>query len=431
MRAAPLVALAGLALATSSASADTGTLSGKLTDGKAPPAAVGRAYMRAVDVRDGRILGATTVGARGAWKLTVDPGWYVLTASVVRTDKPVVSAIAPVQRVLAGRTTRTVVSLKRTKTPRAKKKRRSGRRAARAATVQSPPFGVQQFTASGPNAVLGRGLAEMLVTAFTGATSGDCGAQQVEVMRRGDILRELALSNSGLVDPSSRIPSGHLIDPAYYVEGHVDTTATTTSWSLQIVDAHTGNAIGGDSGTANGAEIFDAPNGIAQRLLDQICGGDYQVTIDINAQILIAPYFGFGEMIAVVPVKPVTTALPTTSWTGRADVVFKGVNYGGVSGCDVLATPHTGYAQVEIKPSSAPGQIEAHWGGEVQTGTSLDCQGEVIPDGVPPIQPYLATEPSTLIMPASGGTQSVSGALGGGWLNNGTVTVTRFPHGTL
>ena len=428
MRAAPLLALAGLALVAPPAVAAPGSLSGKLTDGKTPSAATGRAFVRAIDVRTGRVAEAAQVGSGGAWKLAVDPGWYVLTASVVRADKPLVSAIAPVERVRSGRTTRTAVSLKRTKTPPAKKRKRR-RSGARAAATQTAPVGVRAFTGTGPNPQLGRGLAEMLSSELTNTSSGDCEAQQVEVMRRSDILRELALANSGLVAPGSRIPAGNLIDPAYYIQGTVDTTATTTSWSLEIVDASTGKAVGGDSGTANGADIFDAPAEIAQRLLDQLCGGDYQVTIEINAQILIPPYTGFGLMTATVPVKP-ATGTPPTLRMGQANVVIGALSYGGVPGCDVVPGPHTGYAKVEIKPSSTPGQIEVTWGGETQQSTNLICPGAQITNGVPPIQPFQGTVPTVLILPAAGGTQSVGGGLGA-WVNNGTVTVTRFPHGTL
>ena len=429
MRAAPLVALAGLALVAPSAGAAPGSLSGKLTDGKAPPAAIGRAFVRAIDVRDGSVVEAATVGPSGAWRLAVDPGWYVLTASVVRTDKPVLSAIAPVERVRSGRTTRTSVSLKRTKTPRAKKRKRRG---ARAAVTHTAPFGVRAFTATGPNTQLGRGLAEMLVSELANTSSGDCEPEQVEVIRRGDVLRELALANSGQVAPGSRIPAGNLVDAAYYIQGTVDTTATTTSWSLEIVDATTGNAIGGDSGTANGADIFNAPGGIAQRLVDQLCGSDYQVTIAINGQILIPPYVGFGLMTASVPVKPLPVPTPPTLWMGQSGVVFNGLNYGGVPGCEVIPGPHTGYAKVEIKPSTAPGVIEVTWGGETNTSTDLICPGApAIANGVPPIQPFQGTVPTLLIFPATGGTQSVGGGLGGAWVNNGTVTVTRFPRGTL
>ena len=434
MRPGPALALVGLALVTSQASAaDTGTLSGKLTDGK-PPAAAGRAVVRAINASDGRIAGATEAGPSGAWKLALDPGRYVLTAAVVQTGKPVVSAIAPLQTVRSGRTTKAPISLKRTKTPKAKKKKRKARKGARAAATMTAPVGVRAFTGSGPNAQLGRGLAEMVITELTTARSGDCEADQVELIRRQDILKEIALANSNLVAPGSRIPAGHLVDPTYVVQGTVDTTSTTTSWDLQIVDAQ-GNSIGGDSGTANGLDILDAAEGIAQRLLDQLCGSDYQVLVNIQATIVIAPYSGIGTMTADVPVKDVSGAKPPTLWQGQAPAVFSALSYGGVPGCDVLAGPHGGTIKVEIRKSATPGQIEVQWGGPINDATTLVCpNAPPIPNGVPPIEPLLGTKPGFLILPESGGTQSVSGGAGtagGAWSNSGTVTVIRVPKGTV
>jgi hypothetical protein len=382
-------------------------------------------------VTDGRVLAATAVPRSGGWKLSLDPGYYVLSASTVTSTKTV-DAIAPVQRVRDGRTTRTTVSLKRTKTPRATKKKKKKRRSARSAATPSAAVGVRPFTGSDPN--LGRGIANMVIGELTNARSGDCTATVVEVEHRGDILKEIALGNSGAVAPGSRIPSGNLIDPAVYVQGTVNNTGSTTTWDLEIVDAATGASIGGASGTANGTDIFDAPAGIAQRLLDQICGPDYQVTIEINAMVVANSYVGTGLMTAVVPVRAQQGPGVPTTWTGRENVVFGALSYGGVPQCSVIPDPHTGYARVEIHRSTAPDTIEVTWGGETFAGTQLVCPEVTIPNGVPPIQPYQGTGPTLLFFPASGGSQQVAGGLGGagaGWTNTGTVTVTRLPHGTL
>jgi hypothetical protein len=420
-----------LSIVTPSALADPGTLSGKLADGKLPSAAAGRAVVRAIRVTDGRVLGATAVPRSGAWKLNLDPGYYVLSASTVMSSKTI-DAIAPVQRVRDSRTTRTTVSLKRTKTPRATKKKKR-RRSARSAATQSAAVGVRPFTGSDPD--LGRGLANMVIGELANARSGDCTATVVEVEHRADVQREIALANSGLVAPNSRVPSGNLIDPAIYVQGTVDHNGATTTWTLDIVDASTGNRIGGDSGTANGTAIFDAPAGIAQRLLDQICGGDYQVIVEINTMILAGTLNASGLMNAVVKARPVAGTEPPTTWTGQENFTINGMSYNtGVPECSVRAAPPTGYVRVEIKRSSTPGMIEVTWGGETFGTADMVCLtngGPVaVPGSAPPLMPFMLTVPTLIILPESGGTQSVSGGAGG-YVNNGTVTVTRLPRGTL
>ena len=420
-----------LTIFTPSAIAETGTLSGKLADGKLPSATAGRAIVRAIRVTDGRVLAAAAVPLSGGWKLSLDPGYYVLSASTVTATKTV-DAIAPVQRVRESRTTRTTVSLKRTKTPRAKKKKKR-RRSARSAATPSAAVGVKPF--SGSDADLGRGIANMVIEELTNARSGDCAATVVEVEHRADVLKEIALANSGLVAPGSRVPSGHLIDPAVYIQGTVDHNGSTTSWNLDIVDAATGDRIGGDSGTANGTDIFNAPAGIAQRLLDQICGGDYQVVVDINAMVVAGSLVGTGLANTVVKARPVAGAEPPSAWAGQEDFTIQGMSYNtGVPECSVSAAPPTGHVNVEIKRSSTPGMIELTWGGQTFGTADMVCLtngGPVaVPGSAPPLLPFMLIAPTVIILPESGGTQSVSGGAGG-YINNGTVTVTRFPRGTL
>ena len=420
-----------LTIFTPSAIAETGTLSGKLADGKLPSATAGRAIVRAIRVTDGRVLAAAAVPLSGGWKLSLDPGYYVLSASTVTATKTV-DAIAPVQRVRESRTTRTTVSLKRTKTPRAKKKKKR-RRSARSAATPSAAVGVKPF--SGSDADLGRGIANMVIEELTNARSGDCAATVVEVEHRADVLKEIALANSGLVAPGSRVPSGHLIDPAVYIQGTVDHNGSTTSWNLDIVDAATGDRIGGDSGTANGTDIFNAPAGIAQRLLDQICGGDYQVVVDINAMVVAGSLVGTGLANTVVKARPVAGAEPPSAWAGQEDFTIQAMSYNtGVPECSVSAAPPTGHVNVEIKRSSTPGMIELTWGGQTFGTADMVCLtngGPVaVPGSAPPLLPFMLIAPTVIILPESGGTQSVSGGAGG-YINNGTVTVTRFPRGTL
>src|SRR3954452_23103923 len=432
----PRFALASLvaciSFTASAAAAGTGTLSGKLADGKLPSAANGRAYVSAIHLPDGQIEGAIAAGRSGAWKLPLGAGSYVVTASVVRLDKKVVSAIAPVQSVRTGRTTRTRVSLKRTKTPRIKRPRRRG---ARAAATASAPVGVLSFTGTGPNAQLGPGLAQMLTTELVNTSSGNCEPTVIEMMRRADVLREIALANSGLTDPSSRIPTGNLIDPAYLIKGTVNTTATTTSWNLSLVDANSGAQVGADSGTANGADVFDAASGIAQRLADQLCGSDYQVIIDLNAMVVADTLVGTGLVKAIIPTHALPGTEPPTTWMGQTNITVVPSYSGGPPQCVVAATPLIGYLKVDINKSRTPGLIEVIWSGTASGTADFTCTADdgtvlALPGSAPPLLPFAGTAPTLVILPETGGSQSLSGG-GGGLINNGTITVTRLPRGTL
>lgn len=255
------IALVGLAAAlvipVAPASADTGTLSGKLADGKLPAASAGRAYVRAISVPEGRVVGGTAVPRSGAWTLKLPPGAYVLTASVV-TRTSALDAMAPVQWVREGRTTRTRVSLERKRAPAVKPHRRKAARAA----ATSAAIGIGPFSGTGPNAQLGKGLADMLITEMSDAQSGDCKAQVVEVEHRADVLREIALSNSNLAAPGSSLRSDRLIDPVVSVRGTVPTLLIfPTSGGTQSVAGGLGSVAAGWTNTGT-VTVTRLPRGV-------------------------------------------------------------------------------------------------------------------------------------------------------------------------
>src|SRR5438105_4485876 len=114
----PLVAVtvaAGcLLLPLHPAHAGTGTLTGRITDGKLPPASKAHTDVRAVHLPDGVVAATTAPAQTGGWSFkALEAGLYVPITSVVRNDaKPGVSAIGPAALLKAGRTTRTKLSLK-------------------------------------------------------------------------------------------------------------------------------------------------------------------------------------------------------------------------------------------------------------------------------------------------------------------------------
>lgn len=413
-----VLATAGLP-ASPGMAASPGTLSGKLTDGKLPAASAGRTDIRAIDVANGVAVASSSTSGTGAWKLALEPGNYVIAASVVQSGKAAVAAVSPIQKVRSGAAKRTTVSLKRKRAPKPVKKKR--RKPARAAAAASPVVAVQPFTGSGPNASLGRGLMAIVISDLINTTSGDCDPTVAEWEHRADLQREIDLSNSSLSDPRTRIPSGHFLDPAFFVRGAVTTTASSTSWALQVVRAGTGEVVSEVNGSADGAAVFDASGDIAQQVADAVCGGDYRVRIEINAIISIPPYIGSGTMTVDLPVRDISGESPANHWYGRQDVAFSALGYGGVPGCVVVLGPHLGYAQVDIK-SQPGGLILVEWGGETTIENNLQCpNAPPIPNGVPPILPYMGTQPSVLVFPKEGGSQNVTGGVGtagGAWTNS-------------
>ncbi len=112
---------------------------------------------RAVDAQTGRIVQAVQASRSGAYALRVPAGVYLVAASVdARGVRPRASFTAPV-RAQRGRRTIQRVSLR-------------GPRTSHAMPSGPPSVAVKAVTGSGPNAYLGKGLADMLIT---GAVPGD------------------------------------------------------------------------------------------------------------------------------------------------------------------------------------------------------------------------------------------------------------------
>jgi hypothetical protein len=128
---------------------------------------------------------------------------------------------------------------------------------------------VRYLSATGPQSFLGRGLSNMLVTDLFGSSCYIL----VEWEQRELLRQELRLQQSKWVDPSTRV-TPHFIQPRYFVEGSLATTASTASWSIRVREIATGRIVATDSGRA--ANLIAASPGIGKRLReqleDELCG---------------------------------------------------------------------------------------------------------------------------------------------------------------
>jgi hypothetical protein len=131
-----------------------------------------------------------------------------------------------------------------------------------------PAIAVERFTGNGPNAQLGPGLTSMLITSRVGIEE-PFKPVLVEWEHRAEMQREIDLSNSPYADPSTRLTK-QWIEPDFFVCGGVATTDSTTTWSISLVDATTGDSVWSEIRTARDTAILDAPDGIAERLVSQL-----------------------------------------------------------------------------------------------------------------------------------------------------------------
>lgn len=428
-----LLALA-VALAATPAQAAT-AISGRLADGALPSKPTGRSVVRAVSPRTTLIASAERAGFDGRYRLTVDPGVFTVLANVVRRDRAERRAIAATVRVRKGRTVKVRVSLKR------KRPVRPARRASAHATTalraagdgNGPIIAVKWFTGTGPWAVLGHGMADMLLTDLVEAGDRQCGARFVEWNHRDLLQAELDLQEKykEYFDPSTVVRQRWL-SPEIFVQGSVTTTNDTVAWSVQLVDAKTGKVLGGDTASVAGEQFFEAEQQVARRLLDQLCPRRYEATLDLATDSRWPALSASGTMRSVVTATGSGT--PAATWTGTGSLQYTGVTWAsGVEGC-TYATEGSPISPWRIDIASQPnGTISVTWqpqGDTYVTGIATCTVGGVTTSvGNQPGPRLQDPTPLTFTLPATGGAQAIAGGLdvgGSGWFHRGSLTLRRL-----
>jgi hypothetical protein len=272
-----LVALAAGTCASSGAetSATTGTLRGSVSAALRPTAGA-IVTARAISIRDATTVGSARVRSNASYRFQLPPGPYLVVVEKTGPSAKVATGFGRVTEVRAGRTavippiapgsataTRKPSSVSRTATS-------DNSRDTRTAAANVPAIAVRYLSATGPNSYLGRGLSAMLVTDLFGSRC----YVLVEWEQRNLILDELRLQRSRLVDPATRV-TPRLIQPKYFVEGSLATTASgRSSWSIRVRERATGRIIASDHGSA--ANLIEAAPDIGARLKkqieDELCG---------------------------------------------------------------------------------------------------------------------------------------------------------------
>lgn len=135
-----------------------------------------------------------------------------------------------------------------------------------------PVVAVKHFKGKGSEPQMGRGLSTMVQTELVNSEElKRCNGNVVEWERRQEIIDEIKLQQKPEFDPNYRVNEGRLLDPNIFVEGSVTTTGTTMRWSIQLVDAVTGQPIGRHEGSVATNKAFEVPHEIAKSLAKQVC----------------------------------------------------------------------------------------------------------------------------------------------------------------
>ena len=435
-----------LVVPAAAAGAAPGSLAGNVAGGKVVSGSAGRTIVSAVNVATGEIVASGFAGRGGAYRLGVPAGQYVVTTSVVPRRGRVVEAITPVARVRAGKRTTVRVSLKRKRAPKAVKRTRRAKNAdsprARGAAV-APIIAVKEIAYRGPGngpdaQFLGKSLSELLQTDMVNGRSG-CEPRTMESMRRDEVDREIAFQNSGYTDPKTRGKVQN-IPPQITIEGSITVAADgTTTWDLRLLDrTNNGAPVGGDYGTLPpGGDFFEAAAQIGDRLLDQLCGVTYDVTLSANGAGNFATHRATAKFLAkVVAVPGGGVGRRPASWTGQAVAQWENIVVTSTTSCAYTNILTGGVMTVKMS-ITLDGRLNVRWQTDQGGGTAtaaVDCPPDSVGDPDPPPipgQPLVElafAQPQDFELPAAGGAQPINGNVlsgGDGFITDGVVTVRR------
>ncbi len=278
----PWLVLALLLGAWCPVTAGASTISGQAGGARVPAAGKGFAAVRAVNAKT---LAIAAVGKlrSGRYTLKVPAGGYLLFGSTTpfRGKAGVDLSVGKVS-VRAGKRKTQRVSLRKPKRKKAKipkfkipKFTLPGATAAQAGfvPVKYPAVWIQHFSVSGPAdfGVLRKGLADMLITDVVATLGPACGGTVVEREHLADILAEQQLQQSPSFDPTTRVPTGHIIAHNREVTGKLTVTGANASLTATVTNVVTGTTRSVTrTGTAD--RVFELEQSIVQEVTRLICG---------------------------------------------------------------------------------------------------------------------------------------------------------------
>lgn len=420
------VLLAGLGVAR----ADGAVLAGRVGDGKIPATAAGVGTVRAVNPTTGLVVATADVKRNGAWLMRVPNGPYTVLATIVPRVGARREAIAPIVRAKGSRPTKVRVSLKRKRAP--KVRRRAATEFGAHATSMAPVVAFKNLTGPSPSN-RGKSLADLLLTDTVGAKSGTC-APRVREWERIDLVEaEIEFSNSKYTDPKTRIPRGRLLKIDLFVEGSIVENADgSMRWDITLRDAATGAAVGGDTTSVPaGGDWLEAEAQTAARLVDQMCGGTYDINVALHTDAAFATHTASGALNATLTARGTGTGTaPPTAFVATTAAGYEGVTFRSTMGCayvDILTPP--GILSFDLSITSA-GRLRVAWDGTaaLQATASVLCpDSPAIPGQVGPS--LIGPTPIAFELPVDGGQQPVAGGLSGGdgWVHSGIITIARRP----
>jgi hypothetical protein len=410
------------------AAAATPTVVGKVT-GKLPSSSRAATEIRVFEAGSASLVATATVNRKGAFKLALPPGGYVLATSITpETGRKNAAVQRVIPLTLAEGQRRGSVKIAK---PTARSSTLVAPGARAAYTQESGginpgkiAFSVEEFDgATGEFAVMNRGLAAVLQTDLV---TTSCRTSEVaNSSDRRRLEQEIDFEQSAYVDPSTRVVR-NFIQPDIVVRGRLQTRGGNLGYALTLIDARTGRVLETISGSLPHDGFFEAEEALAKRVAKRLCayGEVFEITFTGTGTANFATHSASGTLSAdPITAKPTAKdAGGATKWEGSAPVSWTNVAIASKTDCS-YADPVSGGTWT-AKLERAGDALQIGWGGDSgSTGTAT----VVCPDGDggeariagQATTALVGSEPNPFALPANG-IQAITGGLksdGDGWEN--------------
>lgn len=138
------------------------------------------------------------------------------------------------------------------------------------AVGETTGHGSVEFEAIGP------GIGDLMLVDLMDLVEKDprfqgCDIAFLEWRRRADVLKEIELQNSGLVDQNSVAARDIPPEPTSLIEGSVTLDGSMVTWSFAMTDRATGTKLATSTGTLPDDQIWDISRKVAADMLTSAC----------------------------------------------------------------------------------------------------------------------------------------------------------------
>ena len=346
-----------------------------------PAPGAGRGGVLALALPGGEVAAASAITSAGRYSLKLPPGTYALVTWIADLKRGTFTEVASaLVHANAGQARTLPLS-----TTLRKRRHTSGLDLPPGFGTVPPPGGEKWVTidtfpgGTGEHALLEKGVQDMLTVDLVNAAAAEqarsgCVVKVSSLNNRvEDLVNELRLQQTPVIDPATTVPTGHWVAPNVEVRGGISDNATNHTVTASIAIVQGGQTIGTASHTVSDDDVFDLSPLLAKDVIKALCSvpTSYTATLDGTAHLARSP----GEDL-------------TVTWSGTMELSKLEDGPGPAPGTWRMYGVESGTVQVTISGSEGPCSVNGSANG---TAGVTDGNLMVRTDGAKhPYMPHMA-----------------------------------------